>query len=364
VKKEVFHMKVLAISASPRNEETSKSRMMLNALVEGMREAGAGVDVVDLRKKKVQTCRGCMCCWTKTPGVCVIKDDMTREIFPLWLEADCAVYAFPLYHFTISADMKAFIERTLPVLQPFFVRAGNETLHPLRHRHPRVVFLSVAGFPEHSVFDQLSSWVNFIYGRFGALAAEIYRPMAEALTFPPLKRRADDVLDATRQAGGEIVRSGVVSKETMARITQDLVDDPVLFLQAADVLWKTCIREGISIHELREKGLMPRPESIDEFTKIMRVGFTPEAAGDLKAVIQFDFRGSRGGSCYFIIQDGAIEARDGTAGAPDLVVESDFDLWMDIVGKKLDGQQMFLERKYTARGDLNLLLGMSRLFGG
>ena len=112
-------MKVLALNGSPRSEGMSKSKIMLNALVEGMREAGAEVDVVDLREKKVRTCRGCMRCWTTSPGVCAIKDDMTAELFPKWLEADLAVYSFPLYHFTINADMKAFIERTLPVLQPF-----------------------------------------------------------------------------------------------------------------------------------------------------------------------------------------------------------------------------------------------------
>ncbi len=57
--------------------------------------------------------------------------------------------------------MKGFIERTLPVLEPFFIPQDARTVHPLRHRAPKVVLLSVAGFPEDSVFDQLSSWVNF-----------------------------------------------------------------------------------------------------------------------------------------------------------------------------------------------------------
>ena len=357
-------MKVLALNGSRRSDGMSKSKIMLNALVEGMREAGAEVDVVDLREKKVRTCRGCMCCWTTTPGVCAIKDDMTAELFPKWLEADLAVYAFPLYHFTINADMKAFIERTLPVLQPFFISVGTETLHPLRHRHPRVAFLSVAGFPEHSVFDQLSSWVRFLYGRFGILAAEIYRPMAEALTVPSLRHTATEVLDATRRAGMEIVEQGTVSDETMARITRDMHEDPRLFLQAGDMMWKTCIREGVTVSEFHEKGLVPRPENPGEFMTLMRAAFVPEAAQGMSSVIQFDFSGGHEGSCRLVVDNGTIQAAEGAADSPGLTIRSDFDLWMDILCNRADGQQMFLDQKYTARGDLDLLMRMKELFGG
>lgn len=357
-------MHVLALNGSPRSDGMSKSKIMLNALVEGMREAGAEVDVVDLREKKVRTCRGCMCCWTATPGVCAIKDDMTAELFPKWLKADLAVYAFPLYHFTVNADMKAFIERTLPVLQPFFISVGKETLHPLRHRHPRVAFLSVAGFPEYSVFDQLSSWVRFLYGRFGILAAEIYRPMAEGLTIPSLKRKSAEVLDATRRAGSELVEQGTVSEETLSRITQDMHDDPRLFLQAGDLMWKACIREGVTVREFFERGLVPRPEDPGEFMTLMQAAFKPEAAQGMSAVIQFDFSGRHEDSCCFAIDNGTIRAAKGAVESPGLTIRSDFDLWMDILCNRADGQQMFLEHKYTALGDLSVLIRMKELFAG
>ena len=107
-------MKVIAFNSSPGAEGVSKAGIMLDALAEGMREAGAEVEIVPLRKKKINNCIGCYTCWTRTPGVCVHKDDMTGELFPKWLEADIAVYATPLYHYTMNASMKALIERTLP----------------------------------------------------------------------------------------------------------------------------------------------------------------------------------------------------------------------------------------------------------
>ena len=48
--------------------------------------------------------------------------------------------------------------------------------------------LSVAGFPEESVFGQLSSWANFVFCE--ALVAEIYRAGAEVLTVPLFEEKA------------------------------------------------------------------------------------------------------------------------------------------------------------------------------
>ena len=66
-------MKVLAINSSSRNDKTSKTKLMLNHLVKGIKKAGADVKIIDLRSKKIKNCIGCMSCWTKTPGKCILK---------------------------------------------------------------------------------------------------------------------------------------------------------------------------------------------------------------------------------------------------------------------------------------------------
>ena len=190
------------------------------------------------------------------------------------------VYASPLYHYTINAAMKAFIERTLPVLQPFFEQHKGTTHHPLRQNPPKAVFLSVAGFPERRVFDQLSSWVQFVFGRRGNLVAEIYRPAAESL--PYQGEKAQKIFEAIQQAGREIVRHLTVSPETMSQINQDIVGDKEGFPTMGNLFWKTCIAEGVTPREFAEKGLMPRPDSIETFLMFMSMGFNPEAAQDLR----------------------------------------------------------------------------------
>jgi multimeric flavodoxin WrbA len=356
-------MKVLALNSSPRGDGQSKTELMLTHLVKGMREAGAEVEVVELRNKSVKHCIGCFTCWTKTPGVCIHKDDMTNELFPKWRDSDLVIYATPLYHFTLNATMKAFIERTLPSLEPYLKDRGGETSHPARHKHPKVVFLSVAGFPEISAFAQLSSWANFIFGRHGTLVAEIYRPMAESIKTPFLMEVTDQILHATEQAGREIVQNSKVSPETLNRVTQSLAGDPKPYVELVNLFWKACIAEGVSPKEFKEKGMIPRPDSVETFMLIMPMGFNPAAAANTRATIQFKFSGEAEGSCYFKIEDGRIDAVLGAVEKPDLTIEAPFSVWMDIMTRKADRQQMFMEQKYKVSGDLSLLLRMNQLFG-
>jgi putative sterol carrier protein len=286
---------------------------------------------------------------------------MAAELFPKWLEADIAVYATPLYHFTVNASLKAFIERTLPVLEPFLIRRNGKTFHPTRHKSPASVVLSVAGFPELKVFDQLSQYVKFLYGK--GLRAEIYRPGAEAMTRPEFAETTKQILEATVQAGRELVEHGSVSAATIERLNQPIGGDLEFTAKTANLFWKTCIREGVTPKEFQERNLVPRPDSIESFMTIMSMGFNAENAKQIKAVMQFTFSGEVEGSCHFEIDNGEIRSEEGTSAKPDLIIESPFDIWMDVITGKEDGQQLFMQQKYMASGDFSLLLRMQELFG-
>lgn len=120
-----------------------------------------------------------------------------------------------------------------------------------------------------------------------------------------------------------------------------------------------------SAHEAssHKTNLVPRPDSLATFMLIMAMGFNAERAADTKAILQFNFSGEVAGSCNFRIKNGKIEAKQGISEKPDLTVESPFDIWMDIVTGKTDGQQMFMQQKYKTSGDISLLMRMKDLFG-
>ena len=353
-------MKVMAINSSPRGEKTSRTFLILDSLIKGMREAGAEVKMVHLRDKQIRHCIGCFTCWTKTPGTCVHKDDMTNELLPEWLASDLCVYATPLYHFTVNADMKNFIERTLPNLKPFFVEQGGRTTHPMRKMPPRAVMLSVAGFPDSSVFNQLSSYANFLFGK--GLAAEIYRPGAEMMALPKLSKQLDAILEATVTAGKELVNSMKISDETLQRITMPVMDSHSM-AKMVNIFWKSCIAEGMTPKEFQQKKLVPVPDSIESFTTIMSWAFDPESARQTNAIIQFVFSGQTPGACWFKISNGELESGEGVNENPALTIESPFDLWVEIMAGKADGQKMLMEGKYHAKGDFSVLIRLKELFG-
>lgn len=81
---------------------------LVESFMKGAREKGHSVEVISLAKKEVKPCLGCNACRYEKP--CIQKDSF-NELVPKIKEADCLVFASPLYFWSISARIKAFIER-------------------------------------------------------------------------------------------------------------------------------------------------------------------------------------------------------------------------------------------------------------
>ena len=345
-------MKVLALNSSARTGGQSKTELLLTHFVKGMQQAGAEVEVVNLRQKKINYCIGCYSCWTKTPGLCVHKDDMTRELFPKWLESDIVVYASPLYHYLVNAQMKTFIERTLPVLMPYLQRSGDITVHPYRSKSPASVLISVAGFPDMSVFDALSFWAKKTLGRSGTLLAEVYLPASEAMINSGKK---SDILEAMEQAGIEIVNNRSISRETMGHITQPITS-PEMMAAMSNLAWQTMIDGHMTMAEASRRGAVPRPNSIETLMAMLSFAFNPRKAGEKAGILQFNFSGEKPGACYFTINKGDISAAQGQAPKADCIIDTPFEVWADIIEGKADGAKSLMDGKYKAEGDLSLMM--------
>ena len=98
-------MKVLIVSSSPRKEGNSDA--LCDRFAKGASEAGHEVEKIMLRDKKIFPCNACM-----ETHTCAIKDDMA-DIFPKLLKADVILLASPVYFYSVSAQMKALIDRCL-----------------------------------------------------------------------------------------------------------------------------------------------------------------------------------------------------------------------------------------------------------
>lgn len=101
--------KVLVFSASPRRG--GNSDMLCDEFIRGARESGHETEKIFLKDKHIQYCTGCGVC--NTTSQCVQKDDMA-EIIDKMVAADVLVFATPVYFYTMDAQMKTLIDRTVP----------------------------------------------------------------------------------------------------------------------------------------------------------------------------------------------------------------------------------------------------------
>ncbi len=106
--------KILVISSSPRKGGNSDT--LCDEFIKGAIEAGHNAEKIFLKDHKIEYCRGCLAC-TDT-GKCVIKDDM-GALLDKMLSSDVFVMASPVYFYTMCAQMKTFIDRTIPAYREF-----------------------------------------------------------------------------------------------------------------------------------------------------------------------------------------------------------------------------------------------------
>jgi len=219
-------MKIIVFNGSPRGEK-GNTHIMVEELLTGAKEAGAEVENVFLVKKNIKYCLGCFDCWTRTPGKCVIEDDM-EELLPKFINSDIVVFATPVYIDNVTGIMKTFMDRLLPTADPHFERDANgEYRHRSRYeKYPKIVVISNCGFPEQSHFQVLSLLFKRVARNMHSkLIAEIYCGGGEILKqkiliLKPLIGKYKKLL---RRAGKEIAENLRLSQETITKLEKPIV---------------------------------------------------------------------------------------------------------------------------------------------
>ena len=100
--------KVLILSGSPR--KAGNSDILCDEFARGAVDAGHEVKKIRVAAKNVDYCRACYAC--RATGVCAIKDDMA-DIMQEMIDCDVMVLASPVYFYSISAQLKAVIDRSV-----------------------------------------------------------------------------------------------------------------------------------------------------------------------------------------------------------------------------------------------------------
>ncbi len=338
-------MKILVINGSPK-KENSNTMKLTTSFIEG---AGwENVEIIHIADAEIKGCRGCFACWNKTPGKCIINDDMNEMIEKL-IVADIIIWSFPLYYFNVPGILKNFIDRQLPMALPFMIEGSESGGHPSRYdlSHQKHILISTCGFwTAEKNYDSVIPMFDHFCGEGNYI--KIFCGQGELFKIPELRNRTDEYLEYVHKAGAEYV-SGGISKKTHSMLTQPLYPQSV-FEKMADASW------DVSLSGEKE---ITSDDSLS-FTKQMAALYIPDGKDRVLEFFYTDI-----GKTYQILltSQGSEVITDGFQKYS-TKIETPYSVWRSISKGEISGQDAMFQKLYKVLGDFDLMLKWDELFGG
>ena len=149
-------VKLCAVFGSPRRK--GNTSLLLIKAIEGARDAGAEVNEIVLRDKKLSPCLEIYGC--KNSGQCVIKDDF-HEIVDQILESNGIMLASPIFFYSVSAHTKILIDRcqSLWMKKYYIEKADRKNWIPKR----KGLFISLGATNGKKLFDGTLLTVKYFF---------------------------------------------------------------------------------------------------------------------------------------------------------------------------------------------------------
>lgn len=226
-------MKILVMNGSARRGK-SITLKITHAFLEGFCEADqnaaggetATVEEINLYDKKISPCMADFSCWFKTPGECVIDDDV-REIYERIEKADLVIWSMPLYVFGIPSVVAALLDRSMINLKPAIdIDERGWSTHPGFAGHPEKHMVIMSGaFPDTE--GNFDGAVFQMRRNFGWNIPVITCPESTLLLYKKseeILKLAAAYLETARQAGRQMRNSGKIEDETIRELNSCMMD--------------------------------------------------------------------------------------------------------------------------------------------
>jgi multimeric flavodoxin WrbA len=204
--------------------EKGNTALVLTPFLDGMKQAEASVELFYAKSLNVKPCTGRLYCWHKNPGQCYIEDDM-QMLYPKLRQADILVLATPVY-LPLPGEMQNVMNRLVPLIEPILEFKDGRT-RAKYHREvsiSKIVLVSVCGWWEMGNFNTLLHIVEEIAENMDCeFSGAVLRPHAYLLKTESEKSKK--VIDALKQVGFELVKSGMMSKDLLEIINQPFISE-------------------------------------------------------------------------------------------------------------------------------------------
>lgn len=156
-------MKIVCLLGSPR--KNGNSATVAARLADTARSLGADVETFYLNGLHYRGCQACYACKNGSED-CVLQDDLT-PVLEAVRTADALVLASSVYYGDITAQLKAFVDRSFCFLKPeYYARPDCSRLEPGKG----LAMILIQGHPDEQSFDDIFQRYNFFFSWYG------YRP--------------------------------------------------------------------------------------------------------------------------------------------------------------------------------------------
>ncbi len=216
--------KVIVINGSPKKDRSSTMNVT-RAFVKGIEETvPCEVEYIHLSEQNVKPCTGCLSCWGRTEGECVIKDDDIPSLKDKILQADYVIESYPLYFFGMPGTMKVFTDRMLSMLCTYRGQKApeeGESFHGIRQPKKKqqfVVISSCAYSAADAIYDSLLKQYDCICGKDGYTA--ILCPQLKTLVDLGASSRMDRYMKQFTEAGKKYASEGALSDADLAKLSK------------------------------------------------------------------------------------------------------------------------------------------------
>lgn len=103
-------MKVVAFNGSPR--KNGNTAIMIKQIFAELEKEGIETELVQIGGQLIRGCMACGACKLNKDECCVIDNDIINECIQKMKAADGIILGSPTYFADVTAEMKAFIDRT------------------------------------------------------------------------------------------------------------------------------------------------------------------------------------------------------------------------------------------------------------
>lgn len=103
-------MKVIAINGSARKNGNTTN--LLNLVLAEIKAEGGETELIELAGLNLSGCKACYQCFETKNNRCAVTEDLINDTIAKMAKADGIILGSPTYFADVSANMKAFMERT------------------------------------------------------------------------------------------------------------------------------------------------------------------------------------------------------------------------------------------------------------